>query len=189
MAINRTYIAGVGITHFSKQLDTSVKELRRVLAGLRPPTLEELGLPDAVKKELDGLQVEGIAGCLEVQGEPVRLPPPVEIATYRILQEALNNVRKHARATKVDVQLRFDEEHLRIQVSDDGVGFNVSQTLKSAVSGDHMGLLGMRQRAESLGGELQVESRERTGTCVTLQLPFNPKEQDVHGNDPNNAGG
>ncbi|MFC1935572.1 histidine kinase [Chloroflexota bacterium] len=157
-------------------IDASVKELRGVLAGLRPPALEELGVPHAVKKELDGLQREGIAGSLDIQGEPVRLSPPTEIATYRIVQEALNNVRRHSRATKVDVQLRFDRERLRIQVSDDGVGFNVPRTLRSAVSVDHMGLLGMRQRAESLGGELQVESREGTGTRVTLQLSLNPKE-------------
>ena len=73
-------------------IDASVKELRRVLAGLHPPALEELGLPHALEKEVDGLKTEGITGTLEINGEPVRLSPAVEIATYRLVQEALNNV-------------------------------------------------------------------------------------------------
>ena len=157
-------------------IDSSVKELRRVLSGLRPPALEELGLPHALKKEVDSLQSEGIKGTFEVQGETVRLFPTVEIATYRLVQESLTNVRKHSRASSVEVQLFFGQDCLRIQVMDNGVGFNVFQTLKSAVSVGHMGLLGMRQRAESLGGELQVESREGSGTRVLLQVPLSAGE-------------
>ncbi len=172
---------GIGkeLDEIEMTIDGSVKELRRVLAGLRPPALEELGLPHALAKEVENLQSEGIVGKLEVQGEPVRMPPAVEIATYRIIQETLNNVRRHSQSTRVDVQLRFDSHRLNIQASDDGVGFDVSQTLKSAVSVGHMGLLGMRQRVESLGGELTIESREGAGTRITFHLPLNTKERKV----------
>ena len=154
-------------------IDASVKELRRVLAGLRPPALEELGLPHAVKKEVDMLRSDGIIGHLDLEGEPMRPSPSVGIATYRVVQEALNNVRRHSKATKVDVVIHFDKERLRIHVTDDGIGFNVSQMMSGAVSVGQMGLLGMRQRAESLGGDLKIESREGRGTRIVLLVPFN----------------
>ena len=154
-------------------IDASVKELRRVLAGLRPPALEELGLPHALEKEVDGLKAEGIAGTLEVIGDPVRLSPPVEIATYRLVQEALNNVRRHSKATSVRVQLNFNGEQLIIRVSDNGVGFDVARSLSGAGSTGHLGILGMKQRAESLGGELRVDSRKGNGTRIVFQLPLN----------------
>ena len=120
--------------------------------------------------------LEGIKVHIETHGEPMRLSPPMEIATYRIVQETINNVRRHSSATKVDMHLHFQRDQLRIQIDDNGVGFNVPRTLESAVAVGHMGLLGMRQRVESLGGELQIESQEGMGTRLTLQLPLTSPE-------------
>ena len=152
-------------------VDESLRELRRVLAGLHPPTLEELGLTHTLRQAVESLQADGVYARFEVQGEAVRLQPSVEIAAYRIVQEALNNVQKHAGATQVSLRLDFWEENLRIEVIDDGKGFDVSKTLESAIAQQHMGLLGMRRRVEWLGGAFKLESNEDTGTTVTVRLP------------------
>ena len=157
-------------------LRASIAELRRVLSGLRPPILDELGLPQALDRELAGLREAGIESTMQVDGEPVRLPDSMEIAIYRLVQEALNNVRNHSEATKVTVHLRFTGDQLHIRVQDNGVGFNVSSALSGAAFSDSMGLLGMKQRVESLGGEFQVESQEGTGTSVLLQLPLSRRD-------------
>ena len=157
-------------------LRASIAELRRVLSGLRPPILDELGLPQALDRELAGLREAGIESTMQVDGEPVRLPDSMEIAIYRLVQEALNNVRNHSEASKVTVHLRFTGDQLHIRVQDNGVGFNVSSALSGAAFSDSMGLLGMKQRVESLGGEFQVESQEGTGTSVLLQLPLSRRD-------------
>ncbi len=153
-------------------IDRSLKELRRVMAGLRPPTLDELGLIPALQQALDELRGEGIICYSETVGTPTRLLPSIEIATYRIVQEALNNVRKHAKATTVSLRLEFQDDNLLIEVRDDGKGFDLSQTLAGAISVGHMGLLGMRQRAEMAGGTLKVETADGAGTSIVLKLPI-----------------
>ena len=85
----------------------SLKELRRVVIGLRPPALDELGLTHALRKSVEDLRIDGLEGRFSEVGIPCRLPSSIEIAAYRVIQEALNNVRKHAGATKVDVRLEF----------------------------------------------------------------------------------
>lgn len=157
-------------------LRSSIAELRRVLSGLRPPVLDELGLPHALDRELASLREAGIESSMKVDGDPVRLPDTMEIAIYRLVQEALNNVRRHSKANSVTVRLSFAVDQLHIQVQDNGVGFNVSRALNDAASSDSMGLLGMKQRVESLGGEFQVESQEGAGTSVMLQLPLSRRD-------------
>ncbi len=147
-----------------------------MLSGLRPPILDELGLPHALDKELGNLSEAGIESSMNVDGDPVRLPDTMEIAIYRLVQEALNNVLRHSKANNVTVQLSFAADQLHIQVQDNGVGFNVSRALSDAASSDSMGLLGMKQRVESLGDEFQVESQEGTGTSVMLQLPLSRRD-------------
>ena len=153
-------------------VDESLRELRRVLAGLRPPTLDELGLTHALRHEAEQLKSDGVSCRVEMEGDAVRLNSSVEIAVYRIVQEALNNVRKHARATQATLRLHFGEEHLRVEVIDDGKGFNVARILESAIAEQHMGLLGMKQRVEWLGGALKLESSEDAGTHVTVRVPL-----------------
>lgn len=158
-------------------IDACIKELRRVLAGLRPPALEELGLGHAVSQDLKALETEGMVSHLEVVGEPRRLPPTVEIAAYRIIQEALNNLRKHAQASQVQVWLRFQDKELKIEIADNGRGFDVARTLDNAVSAGNMGLLGMRERASWLGGTVKMHSQPGVGTRLEILLPATPPQE------------
>ncbi|MDO8715627.1 MAG: histidine kinase [Dehalococcoidales bacterium] len=157
----------------------SLKELRRVVIGLRPPALDELGLTHALRKSVEDLQVDGLESSFSEVGSPCRLPSSVEIAAYRVIQEALNNIRKHAGATKVNVRLQFHKEKLLVDISDNGKGFDLSQTLDSAVEVGHVGLVGMKQRAEMLGGDIKIKTGEGGGTSIVLTLPIQqPAEEE-----------
>ncbi|MBN2074486.1 MAG: hypothetical protein JW762_02935 [Dehalococcoidales bacterium] len=153
----------------------SLKELRRVVVGLRPPALDELGLTNAIKQSLDDLASDGIEGNYNQAGTPCRLPSSIEIAVYRVVQESLINIRKHARATKVALNLDFSSDEMNLEISDNGQGFNLTQTLGNAISVGHLGLLGMKQRAEMLGGNMNIKTGEGTGTTVSFNFPVNSR--------------
>jgi len=156
-------------------IDKSLKELRRVLTGLRPPALDELGLRHALRQSLEDLKTDGINYHFSEVGTPVRLSSSMEIAVYRVVQETLTNVRKHANATKVNLRLQFQLDKLLVEIRDNGSGFDLSQTLDSAISVGHMGLLGMKQRVEMLGGDIKIKTGEGDGTAIILRLPIQPQ--------------
>jgi len=160
------------LANMENTLDKSVKELRRVVIGLRPPALEELGLTHALQQSLDELKTNGTTCKFTIEGTPARLPSSMEIVVYRIVQEAVTNIRKHANASMVTLLLQFQEDRLMVEIHDNGTGFRRSQTMNSDVSVGHIGLMGMRQRAGMLGGDLKIKTREGAGTTITLSLPI-----------------
>ncbi|MFQ5826094.1 MAG: histidine kinase [Dehalococcoidia bacterium] len=160
------------LTEIENTVDQILKELRRVMAGLHPPALDELGLAHALRQAVERLKGDGIACRVETKGTPVRLPLSVEIAVYRLVQEALTNVRKHAQATKVILRMNFRVNDISIEIRDNGKGFDLLTTMSSPVSEEHMGLFGMKERASMLGGELRIETSLGAGTCVKLSCPI-----------------
>jgi len=158
-------------------IDQSIKELRRVIIDLHPPDLAERGLLGALQQNLENFKkVTGIAYSLQIEGAPFDLTPISEIAVYRVTQEALANVRKHAQATKVDVILRFEGDELRVVVRDNGKGFDPSHVLSNARSAGRVGLLGMRDRVETLGGTIAIDAAKGRGTCISLTIPNSPSQ-------------
>ncbi len=149
----------------------SLKELRRVVVGLRPPALDELGLTHALRQSLEELKADNLDCQFSIAGTPFRLPSSMEIAVYRVVQETLSNVRKHAEASKVNLRLQFQENNLRVEIRDNGKGFDLNQTLDSAIAVGHMGLLGMKKRVDMLGGNITIKTREGTGTSIIFSLP------------------
>jgi signal transduction histidine kinase len=148
----------------------SITELRRVIFDLRPITLDAAGLVPAVENlEEDLVLVSGLQMKIVVAGAPCRLLPEVEIGAYRIVQEAVNNAVKHADAASVEVKLRFADGLLEILVSDDGRGFSVQEA--TSIYGKNAGLIGMQERARSLGGRLAVSSAVGRGTLVKAAIP------------------
>ncbi len=160
------------LSDIESTVDQSLKELRRVMAGLHPPALDELGLPHAVRQAAERLQSDGISCRVETKGEPVRLPMGIEIAAYRLVQEALINVQKHAEATRVVLRLSFRADDVSVEIRDNGKGFDYSAIVSSPVSDGHLGLFGMRERAGMLGGILKIESKPGAGTLVKLSFPI-----------------
>jgi signal transduction histidine kinase len=143
--------------------------MRALIFQLRPMTLQEEGLLSALKKHLTALRSRhGQVVHLQVTGSERRLPAPVEDAAFGIIQEALNNVVKHASSQRTQVQLRFDADALLLAIVDSGVGFDPSV----AVPTPTLGMSSMRERAEGIGGRLVITSAPGGGTRVSAELPI-----------------
>ena len=149
-------------------LDQTVTEMRRIVFDLRPTYLDSLGLFPALEKYAQSFQESsGIACTATLQGEPLLLPDETKVAVYRIVQEALNNVRKHSGATAAAVQMAFAPGRLTVTVQDNGTGFATEAA--NAASG-HLGLVSMAERAQSIGGRLDITSAPGQGTRLVLEV-------------------
>lgn len=154
-----------------KRLANIIHEnLRQLAVNLRPASLDHLGLVKTLRQYLDdfsrqyGLQID-----FEVVGiKDTRLPIEIETAIFRIIQESLTNVVRHAHASRVDVLITYQKDRVIAIVEDDGVGFTPIEVLGT----EHLGLFGMRERVEMLGGQLVVESFPGKGTTVKAEVPY-----------------
>jgi len=154
-------------------LDRLIARVRSLSLDLRPPLLDDRGLRPALEGWLEAVgRRSGIATRLAVDGEIGRLPSELEIAGFRVVQEAVTNALRHSGAKALDVALRREGGTLRVAVRDDGAGFDVDEALARSAGGDHLGLLGMRERVEMLGGGLEIASAMGEGTEVRAWLPL-----------------
>lgn len=152
-------------------LDSTVTVSRKCIYELWPATLDQIGLLPALRQLASRQeQVTGIGHKVRVHGVTCKLKPAAKIAVYRIVQEALNNARQHAQANKIEVVLRFSSQGLRLAIQDNGNGFDVEQLMREPPH-RHFGLLSMRERAVSLGGNLRVISVPGHGCRVSLDVP------------------
>ncbi len=160
------------LSELHQEVQTGIQELRRVSRGLRPIYLEDLGLVPALemlaRDAQDGL---GVTAHVRAEGEPVRLPPEVELAVYRLVQESLSNVARHAEASMVQITLDFQPDHLEVKVEDDGLGFSPPDPIDDLAAAGHYGLIGMKERADAIGGRLSIMSAHRSGTTIQLTVP------------------
>ncbi len=146
--------------------------LRRFSHDLRPPVLDDLGLASALEslvgdaRERNDLQVE-----LTVAGPPQRLSAETEVALFRIAQSALHNVERHAHATRATIALAFHPDRATLDVSDDGCGFEPPADIAELVHTGKLGLVGMHERAELVGGHLALTSRPGGGTHIAVEVP------------------
>lgn len=147
----------------------ALAEMRALILQLRPPALRDQGLVAALQQHAQLLaRREGIVIGLSVAGDE-RLARGMEQPLYRIVQEALNNVFKHANARNVQVTLEFALDHVRLRISDDGQGFDMSEAPRG--DGRHLGMLSMRERAAEIGGSMEVRSAPGSGTELTVTVP------------------
>jgi signal transduction histidine kinase len=152
-----------------------MNDLRQLTARLRPTVLDELGLVPALITYADETSNRlPFDVDVKVTGQRHRLPSEVEVTLYRIAQEALTNVAKHAQAGQAMVQLDFGQDEVRLTISDDGVGMDVTQAQQAAAEGRGWGLAGMQERLELLGGEIQLESMPGRGTELEARIPLPP---------------
>jgi len=150
----------------------SVTEIRRVIAGLRPTALDDFGLATALRMHVAALQADGWEISYQESLGARRLTPTTETVLYRVAQEALTNVRKHAQTTRVAVTLGYDEHWLRLEVQDWGCGFEPADALAGAGLGERIGLRGMRERAAILGGRWLVHSSPGKGALIVAEIPL-----------------
>jgi len=155
-----------------QQVDNILRGVRRLSQDLRPAALDRLGmLPGLEWLAANLTEHSGIEAKVSVEGEERRLPEEAAIALFRITQEALRNVWRHSGATKAEITVEFDESKTRITVSDNGKGFNLPENIGDLAKDGKLGLAGMQERAQLVGGTLTVQSQPDKGTCITVELP------------------
>ena len=154
----------------------ALEDVRRVALDLRPKILDDLGLTAALEWRVDELnKTHGVEASILIEGMERRLPRDMELVFYRIAQEALSNVCRHAQATKVAVSLRSDGRSCVLEVVDNGVGFDASYINKRNTHG--LGLVGMRERIAMIGGSLEIASQPGVGTRIKAQAPWPQTEE------------
>ena len=152
-------------------LDRIEDDLRRLSHELRPTILDDLGLLPALEFLADGI-AKRTGLPIEVGGSTHgRLPPVVETALYRIVQEALTNAVRHADAARVRVELQREPQAIRCSIADDGVGFD-ARTVLAHRGGPGLGLVGIRERLEAVRGSVQINSAPGQGTRLHVAIPL-----------------
>ncbi|MGE5111175.1 MAG: ATP-binding protein [Acidobacteriaceae bacterium] len=150
-------------------VDRTIEGIRRIIARLSPLLLQELGMVAAIRKEAKDLaRNTGVKTEVMLAEDVGRLAPEVETAIYRVVQEALHNIAKHAHARTVNVHVTRDSKSVRVLVEDDGIGIAGSSTNPQRRT---FGLAGMRERITALGGTIRVHSRKGQGTRITVNVP------------------
>jgi len=151
----------------------TLEELRQVIFDLRPAMLDDLGLIPAIHWYVRShLKTAGVDIVFEVPEVSVRLPHYLETTLFRITQEAVNNILRHAGAEHVTVRLWLEEEEIHLEVEDDGQGFNVGRTANQALYQKQLGLLGIQERAALVGGQAVIESTPGQGSRVGVIVPI-----------------
>lgn len=155
------------MTDLREQVRQCLKETRKIIFDLRPMTLDDLGLVPTVKRFLDAVKERsGIITEIRILGEERRLDSYVEIGVFRIFQEAITNVEKHAKASTLSIVMEFRRDALLATIIDNGVGFNTADNLGN----ESFGLLGMRERVNLLNGELTIKSEVAVGTKIIVRV-------------------
>jgi signal transduction histidine kinase len=150
----------------------SLQEARRSVWNLSPQALEQLRIDEAIKHEVDRFrQDHGIDAVFTLYGEKREIPPEMGTALFRICQESLTNITKHAQATQVEVELNFDLTNVELIIKDNGVGFELDPDGKVGKSGGY-GLISMRERALGQNGKFEVQSEKGEGTVIKVSIPL-----------------
>lgn len=153
----------------------ALKEVRNIIFDLRPMSLDEIGLNETINETVNTIIKESKIE-VEFRLKPIEkeIEPIIQVAVYRIIQEVFNNIKKHSHAKHAKVKLDFGTKYLMLIITDDGVGFNVKETLKRVrTKVESYGLIGIYDRVYQLQGELKIRSSIGTGTVYIVKLPIN----------------
>jgi len=154
-----------------------IKELRRVILDLHPTVLAQLGLIGALRQIIAAVEEEtSCKANLIIAGDPTTLTPIQEIAIYRVVSEAINNVRRHAGASLVEAVLSFEHERITVDICDNGIGFDLEDVRARHATDGNIGLVGMRERAEMVGGDLDITTALGQGTHILFKIPLTERK-------------
>lgn len=169
LAAGKQDVAAEHLQELRSMAREAMLDMRLLIFELHPPILEKEGLAIAVQTRLETVEARsGLQSVFHVEGQESRLPLAIEEDLYRIVQEALNNAVKHAKAQQVTVSLRFGDHHFGLEVSDDGVGFDLTHTRKSG----GVGLRGIEERVQRIGGQLVMDSAPDKGTILKVEVDY-----------------
>lgn len=166
----------------------SLADVRQIIFDLRPMVLDDLGLLPTLRKFIPEIaKREGLSVELNLKGKERRLPSGIEVAVFRLIQEVINNVIKHAQATKFKVDVELTKGNIKFRIQDDGVGFIEEEVLKKR---EHFGLIGMKERVQLLEGNYDIKSEKDKGTTISFMIPINESgETSNESNDSSNISG
>jgi signal transduction histidine kinase/ligand-binding sensor domain-containing protein len=154
-------------------MDSMIHQVRAISLDLRPPLLDEAGLVPALRSELKKVSVQtGLPVTLDVADDLPSLSEAVETVAFRACQEAVSNSLRHSGASRVRVSLSVQDDMLVLLIEDDGCGFDVDEARVRAMRGEHLGLLGLDERVNSVGGTVRLESEPGTGTQLRIRIPL-----------------
>jgi PAS domain S-box-containing protein len=165
--------ASTRIAEVKQLLDNVMKEAREISANLMPSVLDDFGLPPGLQSLCEQFaKGTGLKVAFHEHGLKERLKPDVEIGIYRIVQEALTNIAKHAHAKEVEVQIVSDSKRLRLMIEDDGKGMDVMSPSRKPAGVGGTGLVSMRERAASFSGTFMIDSSPGNGTLINVEIPL-----------------
>lgn len=157
---------------------TTLEELRKIVYGLRPTILDDLGLIPAIRwYARSQLETSGVQVKLIAPEETLRLSSHLSTILFRITQEAINNIVRHAEAKTAQIKLSQSNGNIHLYVHDDGQGFDVAQIEEQAPRFQKLGLLGIRERAELIGGQVTIDSEPGCGTQLYVSVPINASQE------------
>lgn len=159
--------------HLRHQTVEGLESLRRIAQDLRPRILDDLGLVAALEWLADNMMINhGIEAQVEISGKKPKLPSEIQLLVFRIVQEALNNIRKHSEATIAIVDVKFNTNSIDISISDNGKGFVIPNRISEMPATGKLGLAGMQERAQLLGGSIEIQSEPEKGSKVAIHVPL-----------------
>ncbi|MDX9711149.1 MAG: sensor histidine kinase [Ignavibacteriaceae bacterium] len=154
-------------------LDSTLKDVRELAHNLKPLNIEELGLETVVRSMCNNVAREGkYKYQLQFPEQPLHLPKDIEICVFRVIQESLNNMIRHAKATAFTINLFFEETALVLFISDDGIGFKPKKLLNEKYISDGLGMMNMQESVEKLKGSFQIDSSNNSGTIIIAAFPI-----------------
>lgn len=170
------------LQHLKEGIRAIIDETRRMIYNLRPMSIDDLGLVPTINRLVDKISDQlGFGIIFNVKDsktyDVTSLNPSINLALYRIAQEALNNIRKYAQATRVTIDLSYNPEDLELTITDNGVGFVVEDIKMNLQDNRGFGLSMMRERANLLSSEIQIVSEMNKGTTVNVRVPLHDKEE------------
>ena len=174
--------AKAGLQELRRQIRTCLADVRQIIFDMRPMSLDDLGLVPALRQLVSKLEERKILKTdFQVNGKERALEKHVEVTLFRIIQEGLNNIHRHAGVSEGRLRLLFSSNDLSILISDEGRGFDMAETeemRKSGTGNGHFGILGMEERAKLIGASLNVISNPGEGTKIHVKLPYPKLEKD-----------
>lgn len=165
------------LLHMKELAVRTLDELHQIILDLRPSMLDDLGLVSAIRWYAESrLESQGIKVSFETSGDEQRLPSQMETALFRVVQEAITNIAKHAEADNVVISLEFNHSTISIEVEDDGRGFDIASLSRAADKSGGLGLMGMKERIGLLDGTLTLDSEPSRGTRLSIKVPLPEKD-------------
>ena len=170
------------LLNMMSNIRNSIDDMRRIIYDLRPMSIDDLGLVPTIQRFVDQNKkhYENINFKVKVSSESddIDLPSVVTLTIFRIIQEACNNIFKYSEAENVCIEIYYGEEYVRVDIVDDGIGFELSEIGKGEKKNSGFGLSIMRERAQLLGGTLHIKTELEQGTTISVEVPYNGFEDE-----------